>query len=281
MFALYRRQVKNTCRRLEFMRTHKTNMRLTSDLPFSDMNRLIDEINGYADYTRRLQSEVLESERSLKEAITNISHDIRTPLTSLDGYFQLLLNCDNEEERQRYISTIRERIDSLKDMLEELFTYAKLQNDTYKLPMERINASKCVIDAVLSYYDDLSARNIEPKISFDEKPFFMNGSEEAVKRIVRNILKNALEHGSGDISLSMETENGSLIFVCSNSTDTPDEIDISQVFGRFYKADSARTHTSSGLGLAIAKGLTEKLYGNISAQLENGLFSVTVVFFGE
>ena len=65
-FALYRRQVKNTCRRLEFMRTHKTNMRLTSDLPFSDMNGLIDEINCYADNTRRLQSEVLEGEQSLK-----------------------------------------------------------------------------------------------------------------------------------------------------------------------------------------------------------------------
>lgn len=259
------------------MRTHKTNMRLTSDLPFSDMNGLIDEINSYADNTRRLQSEVLEGEQSLKETITNISHDIRTPLTSLDGYFQLLLNCGSEDERQRYISIIRERIDSLKDMLEELFTCAKLQNAAYELPMERINASKCVIDAVLSYYEEFGRKNIEPKISFDEKPFYMDGSEEAVKRIVRNIIKNALEHGSENISLSLTAEEGLLKFICSNSTDNPDEIDISQIFGRFYKADSARTHTSTGLGLAIAKGLTEKLGGNISAQLESGIFSVTVI----
>lgn len=126
---IYRKQVKKTCRQLAFLKEHTTNMRLSSELPFRELDNLIDGINDVMDLSRKIQRESQQSEDSLKETITNLSHDIRTPLTSMDGYFQLLIQSNSEEERQHYIAVIQSRIASLKDMLEELFTYTKLQNE--------------------------------------------------------------------------------------------------------------------------------------------------------
>lgn len=107
----------------------------------------------------------------MKETITNLSHDIRTPLTSLDGYFQLLSQSESEEEQQHYIAVIQSRIISLKDMLEELFTYTKLQNESYEIALEPVDFGKCVFDTVFSFYDEFQKKGIKPEIDFCEGHF--------------------------------------------------------------------------------------------------------------
>ena len=154
ILIVYRRQVKMTCRQLAFLKEHQTNLRLTSDLPLKELNELVDGINDILDLSREIRKSAQQSEDSLKETITNLSHDIRTPLTSMDGYFQLLVQSDSEEERQHYIAVIQNRITSLKDMLEELFTYTKLQNESYELAVESLDFGKCVFDTVFSFYDE-------------------------------------------------------------------------------------------------------------------------------
>ena len=106
IFFAYRRQVQKTCRQLAFLKNHQTNLRLTSDLPFHELNELVDGINDILDLSREIKKTAQQSEDSLKETITNLSHDIRTPLTSMDGYFQLLTQSQSEEERQHYIAVI-------------------------------------------------------------------------------------------------------------------------------------------------------------------------------
>ena len=133
ILILYRRQVRKIGRQLEFLKDNRTNLRLTSDLPLREMNELIDGINEVLDQSREIRERSQRSETQLKETITNLSHDIRTPLTSLDGYFQLLQQSDSEEERRKYVEIIQSRISSLKEMLEELFTYTRLQDADYKL----------------------------------------------------------------------------------------------------------------------------------------------------
>ena len=144
IWILYRRQVKKTCRQLAFLKEQKTNMRLTADLPFPELNELTDGVNSVLDLSREMRQEAQKNETDLKETITNLSHDIRTPLTSLDGYFQLLIQSESEEERLRYIEIIKARIGSLKEMLEELFTYTKLQDAEYELETECVDFGKCV-----------------------------------------------------------------------------------------------------------------------------------------
>lgn len=278
IFVSYRRQISDICRRLEFLKNNKTNMRLTASLPFGELNRLIDGINEIIDISHSTGLETMRSEAELKEAITSLSHDIRTPLTSMDGYIQLLAQADNEEERRRYLSVILSRTESLKNMLEELFTYTKLQNESYVLPLEKTDFSACVFDAVFSFYNDFEEKGIEPEIDFTEKRLFIIGNSGALRRILQNIIKNALEHGKSRIVFSMYCEDGSAFFRCSNNFDGACKIDTGQVFKRFYKADPARTNSSTGLGLAIAKGLTEKTGGSISAEVKDSLFSVTLRF---
>ena len=152
IMILYRRQIREICRHLSFMKKQKTNMRLTSGLPFPELNELIDRINDIVDQSREIREDVWNNEARLKQTITNLSHDIRTPLTSLDGNFQLLMQSDSEEERQKYIRIIQTRIGSLNSMLEELFTYTRLQDEDYEIETETVDFGKCVYDVVFSFY---------------------------------------------------------------------------------------------------------------------------------
>ena len=267
-----------TCRQLAFLKEHQTNLRLTSDLPLKELNELVDGINDILDLSREIRKSAQQSEDSLKETITNLSHDIRTPLTSMDGYFQLLVQSDSEEERQHYIAVIQNRITSLKDMLEELFTYTKLQNESYELAVESLDFGKCVFDTVFSFYDEFQKKDIEPKIDFCEGHLFIAGNHEAIRRALQNIIKNALEHGQKKIVFELQQNNDQVIFRCLNDVENPDEIDMAQVFSRFYKADSARSNTSTGLGLSIAKGLIEKMGGTIQADLNANIFAIEIGF---
>lgn len=278
ILIIYRRQVKMTCRNLEFLKEHQTNLRLTSDLPFKELNELVDRINAILDLSRGIQNSARQSEDSLKETITNLSHDIRTPLTSMDGYFQLLVQSDSEEKRQHYISLIQNRIASLKDMLEELFTYTKLQNESYELAVESLDFGKSVFDTVFSFYDEFQKKGITPKVDFCEGHLFTVGSHEAVQRALQNIIKNALEHGQKKIVFELMQKNNQAIFRCLNDVKNPNEIDMAQIFSRFYKADSARSNTSTGLGLSIAKGLIEKMGGTIQAEVNANIFVIEIKF---
>ena len=276
LFCLYRRQVQKTCRQLSFLREHTTNLRLTSDLPFGELNQLTDCINELIDDSRKIRLEARLQENRLKETITNLSHDIRTPLTSMDGYFQLLLESDSPAERDRYLSIIQNRIKSLGDMLEELFTFARLQDTDYQLPTERIDFARCIFDTVFSFHEEFRKKGIEPSADFCDGHLFVTGNEETLRRAVQNLIRNALVHGHENFILKLYEEDGQAVFRCANQVEHPEEIDITRVFGRFYKADSARTHTSAGLGLSIARELTERTGGQIRAQLSGNLFEVEI-----
>lgn len=278
LFLSYRRQVKNTCRHLAFLKEKRSNFRLRVGLPFPELDELSDAINKLLDDSERLVQEAASGERSLKEAITNISHDIRTPLTSLDGFFQLLKKTESEEEQMQYISIIQNRIDSLKELLEKLFDYTKLQDEAYRLQIEPIDFSQCVCSTLLSFYNEFEGKQIVPQTDFFDGIIYINGNAEAVKRIVQNVLKNVLEHGSREVVLELKQVDSQAVFSCANKVEHPEAIDIAQIFSRFYKSDPARTHSSTGLGLAIAKSLTECMNGKMAAELSEDWFRIKAEF---
>lgn len=278
ILTAYRRQVRRTCRQLTFINSKQTNLRITSELPFPELNELTDGINEIVDISRRIQKDSQHNEENLKEIITNLSHDIRTPLTSMDGYFQLLLKSDKENERDHYISIIQNRITSLKDMLEELFTYTKLQNENYRIDMEVVDFAKIVFDTVFSFYDEFEGKDMQPQIDFFEGHLPVSGNAEAIRRVIQNIIKNALEHGRNKIRLALYQEGAQNIFCCENDMTNQEQLDMERIFSRFYKADSARGSASAGLGLAIAKELTERMNGSIAAFAEENIFRIEIRF---
>lgn len=272
---LYRRQIKNICRRLKYIQENDTNMLIPVDIDAKEINELVSMIN---DTNLSFRNEIIKYRRKdemLKEAITNLSHDIRTPLTSLNGYFQLLEESDNAADNKRYMGIIQGRIDVLKALLEELFTYTKLQNDSYELELGLENMQEIIKETVVSFYQEFKEKGIVPEIEFDDGEIPGICSKAAFGRVIYNVIKNAVVHGNQSICLMAKRRGEELVFICRNKVENPEEIDVSHVFDRFYKADKSRRDISTGLGLAIAKQLAVKMNGNIEARLDGEWFQIT------
>ena len=151
-------------RQVAFMRNNDTHMLMTADSGYGEIKQLIEEMNELIHMYRESKIIFERQNRQLKNTITGLSHDIRTPLTSLDGYFQLLNETTDEEAKKKYMAIIRKRIESLRSILEELFTYAKLQDNDMVIQMEKVNFSELLYSSLFSYYDDFEAAGIEPKL---------------------------------------------------------------------------------------------------------------------
>ncbi len=271
----YKRQVKYTCRCICFNQNHTTNRRLLKK-SFKDLEMLNEEINSLLNTMAQAQVDSQQNEAYLKATLINLSHDIRTPLTSLKGYFQLMEKSESKEDRERYAKIIESRIMSLQDMLEELFTYAKLKDKDYDFKLEKMDMTKVCCDVLFSFYEDFKKKGIEPKMNITEERLFVNGNREALSRAVQNIVKNALVHGLGNFEMSLQKAENRAVFRLSNNIENPEKVDIEKIFDRFYKADSARSKVSTGLGLSISKELTEKMGGQIKGELKGDEFSLII-----
>lgn len=273
---IYRRQIREICRQISFIRNNQTNMKLTSVVSRKEFTELVNEINSLLEYRDEVLAVSYKKDRQLRSAISGFSHDIRTPLTSLDGYFQLLYETDDEETRKKYLKIIKERISSLRRLLDELFTYSKLQDSEYAPEMASENINKILYDSLFSYYDEFTAAGIEPDINIPDEVFSVFCNKAMVQRLTENIIKNSLVHSLSKVSVSLSEEEEHAVIICSNDTADAADIDASMVFERFYKADQSRHASSTGLGLAIAKQITEKMNGKISASVDGDIFTVTV-----
>ena len=199
----YKRQVKDICRQLRFLQECDSNMLITTEMKKGHIGELAELLNTLLKERKKGRADYQKKEQMIADIYTNLSHDIRTPLTSLDGYFQLLEETQEENDRKRYIQIIQERIESLKEMLEELFTYTKLQNGTYELKLEPQNVGQILKETVFSYYDDWAEQEISPQFEITEEPVWIRGNKQALRRTIQNIIKNGLDHGNKEIRIQL------------------------------------------------------------------------------
>ena len=274
----YKRQVKDICRQLRFLQECDSNMLITTEMKKGHIGELAELLNTLLKERKKGRADYQKKEQMIADIYTNLSHDIRTPLTSLDGYFQLLEETQEENDRKRYIQIIQERIESLKEMLEELFTYTKLQNGTYELKLEPQNVGQILKETVFSYYDDWAEQEISPQFEITEEPVWIRGNKQALRRTIQNIIKNGLDHGNKEIRIQLSRNEKQMELVFQNKIEPGEQIDISRVFERFYKADKARSKSSTGLGLSIAKGFVEKMHGEIAEEIKEDWFCIKISF---
>lgn len=279
----YQRQVKDICRQLAFLKEHDSNMMITREIDAGGVGELADSLNELLARRKKERKDYLEKEKIIADTYTNLSHDIRTPITSLDGYFQLLEESTDLEEQKRYQKIIHERINSLKEMLEELFTFTKLKNASYHLELSTCCVNRILKDTIFSYYEDWTKQGIEPEIHITEDQLYINGNEAALRRVIQNIIKNALDHGKRKLSIVLDRQKAlsgqrEICLEIRNLVNHPEEIDADQVFERFYKADAARSKNSTGLGLSIAKEFILRMNGRVAAQVEGQEFCIIMRF---
>ena len=274
----YQRQVKDICRQLAFLMKHDSNMLIHREFDLGGIGMLSDRLNDLLELRRKEKQYYQEKETLIADTYTNLSHDIRTPLTSLDGYFQLMEACENVEEQRRYLSIIHERIHSLNEMLEELFMFTKLKNESYRLELTSCCINRILKETVFSYYDDWVRREIQPDIQITEEQLYIDGNKQGLSRIIQNVIKNGLDHGEKKIRIVLKREQNRAVLRISNQVIASEKIDIEHVFDRFYKADAARSKTSTGLGLSIAREFVRRMNGEIGAKIEENEFIVEMSF---
>ncbi len=277
-YELYRKQVNSFRESIQFIEQHNSNMRITQEVSNKEIKVLVNDLNRLMQKYRYIEREYVKKEQELKDLVTYLSHDIRTPLTSLDGYFQLLMDCTDLEDRDRYHQIIRGRIDSLRVLLEELFMYMKLQNNAYEVELSDCNLNNVLYDSILGFYQEFSNLKIEPVVTIPEGKIVINGNKLAMTRVMQNIIKNVLEHGSNRFELKVWRSDHKVFIEFENEYSYDSKIDVSKLFDRFYRADKARTSTSTGLGLAIAKELVERMKGTIEARVDEKSLAITLQF---
>jgi signal transduction histidine kinase len=186
--------------------------------------------------------------------------------------------CENAEDQKRYLSIIHERILSLNDMLEELFTFTKLKNESYHLDLTPCCINRILKETVFSYYEDWVRMEIQPDIRITEEQLYLQGNRQGLSRVIQNVIKNGLDHGEKEIRIVLERDRDRAALRISNQVTHPEQIAIEHVFDRFYKVDAARSKTSTGLGLSIAREFVKRMNGEIGAKIEKNEFIIEMRF---
>ncbi len=220
---------------------------------------------------KRLRYENGDAE--LKKAVSNVVHDLRTPITAISGYLDLLDSESMSEDAARYLAVIRERIEALRSITEELFCYSVTASSPKPLVLEDVDICAAMEQSVAGYYSLLCEKNITPKIDLAKTPVVRLLDKQVLTRIFENIIHNAVKYSDGDLLISVEG-NGTINF--SNTAKALDEVSVGKLFDRFFTVESGRT--STGLGLSIAKLLTERMGGTIHATYHDTILSIIICF---
>lgn len=266
--ALLRHGIKGLRRDLVERRGQDTNTLLSLPCRDRELRRLASALNQELRALRQERLRYQQGDKELKEAVVNISHDLRTPLTAISGYLQLLQGQDLPPDTRRYLEQIGGRTQAMKRLTEELFRYSVVVSEE-NLAREPVDLRRAVEEALLSFYGALEGRGIEPQVRLPETPVIRQLDPAAVNRVLGNILTNALKYSAGDLEVTLE-ESGRLTF--SNAAPGLDPVAAGRLFDRFYTVEAARN--STGLGLSIAKELTQRMGGEMGAELHNGRLTV-------
>lgn len=249
-----------------------TNQLITVSSSDKHVRLLASEIAKQLAELRRQRRQYINGDRELKEAVTNISHDLRTPLTAICGYLELLEAGEMTDNTRRYVEQISNRTEALKALTEELFRYSVISSVS-DLSYEKVNVGRVLEEALISFYGAFEQKNITPNISLPDGVIIRFLDKSALSRIFGNIISNAVKYSDGDFAVTM-TDAGEITF--SNTASELSSVDVGKLFDRFYTVDSARK--STGLGLSIAKLLTERMGGCIAADYKGNTLSITLSF---
>ena len=257
--------------------------RLSSDtnnpifLPTRDpcARRLAARLNVQLKELRRQRQRYENGDRELKEAVTNVSHDLRTPLTAVCGYLELLEKGDNTPRQARYLSLIAGRAQAMRRLIEELLRCTVAASLEDGLSPEAVDLNGAVEEAVAALYGAFIEAGIVPRVSLPPERVARSLDRAALSRVLGNLLANALKYSAGDLDVVLSPDGA---ITLSNAAPALDEVQVGRLFDRFYTVETGRG--STGLGLSIARSLTERMGGTISARYGAGRLWMEVRFPG-
>ena len=269
--------LKNIDSQMKFISNNDTNKALTVGTVPKRVKSIVDSINSMIRKNRKKSVDIMRKDNEIKQNISSMAHDVRTPLTSLKGYFDLMCESTEEKDIERYKNIISERIDSLSYLLEQMFTYTKLSNNDMKLDMEKTDISAVFMNTLFSYYDEFEKIQMDVQLDIDENVYVV-ADEQYLKRVFENLIKNSLVHGEKTFRASIKREDKNVEIKIGNGISPNNLPDPDKVFDTFYKADKSRQINSSGIGLSVVKKLIDMMNAEIIANVIDYEFVIVIIW---
>jgi len=274
-----KKDIQSLKKSLNCIHENNTNQQLTTTTFYKDICTLSNTMNEILEkYTQtRISSE--KSNRKFQQAITNISHDLRTPLTSAIGYVQMIQSDKTAESKKvEYLQIIEYRLKILSNLTSNLLEYSRLIEGSAPMEIEKINVNNLLRDTISMFYDQFIEQGYDVRLNIPDKVLYFMGDVALFERIFMNLIQNALIYGIQIFEVSLDSEAGILEF--RNKISDPQDLDVEQMLDRFYTADTSRNNKSIGLGLAIVKELVTKMSGHTTASITGDFLSIKIEITG-
>ncbi|MDE5854598.1 MAG: HAMP domain-containing histidine kinase, partial [Ruminococcus sp.] len=264
LLFLQKREIKSISKQIERILSQDSNELVHSENGGIYSN-LINKVNETLKKMHQNQILYNRKNHDLEQMITNISHDLRTPLTSAMGYINIILNSDlSEDEKEKEIRIVEQRLIRLEELINSFFEFSKMISGNQKPEILPVNIIEILQESIVHYYDDFCGQEREIIFICNTSKIMIYSNKNMMMRIFDNLISNAYKHGSGNLTVTvLQADN---ISICLKNELHDSHMDINRIFDEFYTTDISRTKGSTGLGLAIAKQFIEILGGSISAE---------------
>lgn len=272
-------QIKKIRNELMDINKEKTDSKVTVGLFDKSIESLTEEINKIIDGRRECEASKIKFERELRQTIANMSHDLRTPLTSIIGYIQFLkLDDISEEEKIEYLNIAEKRAKSLESLLNDFYELSLIDSIDFEVKLEKVNISRMIEEILLEKYADFVNRDLVPKVEMPNNMVYILAEQKSLQRVIENLLSNVIKYAKDSVAISLRVEAKEIIFTISNNVINLTKEDVTNIFDRFYMADKTRSGNGTGVGLAVAKALVNKMEGSIVAELTEEVLSINCRF---
>ena len=279
-FFVLSRSINNVTKDFKYISKNvNSNRKLKLNYPEKHLEQLLLEINKYLEDTQIYKQKYIKREEEIRKEIENISHDLRTPLTSIRGYLELIKDEDiPDKEKKEYIYIIEKRAKVLQNLIQDFYDLSRLENNDYNFSMEIIDINKELKEQILMFYNDFDKNNIDVDIKLKETPILVYLDKNAIERVFHNLIQNATKYSKSKFCMLLNSKNGEIIIEFKNDVQDMNRQDLDLLFNRFYMKDSSRSKDSSGLGLTITKFLIESMNGKIDIELDNEWITFRIKF---
>lgn len=273
----YKREIKNMSKQIRNSNGYLTPVRISSIN--KEIENLAIEINNLYKKNHESNLRVKENDENLKESIASMAHDLRTPLTSIMGYIQLIESDSVKDiDKNRYLKIIKKRTENLSNLINSFYDLSRIECNEYKMDLKLVDIKEIFCEVLALFYDNFLEANIEPKVVIDEKVSKVIADVESVNRIFSNLINNILKYNSGEVQFIVKDEEKFVVTTFINDAPDLNKEDVEKIFNRFYTGDSSRSDNSTGLGLSIVKALIEEMGHKVEASLEGGKLIINILW---
>ncbi len=273
-----KKELKRIKKEIDLVLSNKTNGLVHTEFISKEIYELVDSINTHLMEVKNNERELARKNANFVKMIRNISHDLRTPLTSSLGYVDLLLNTKMpEKEKCKNLKIIDERLKRLSELIDSFFEFSKILSNQEEIEFEKVNLVAIIEKAISNHYEDFYKENQVIDFKTNQRKICMKSNEVMLMRVFDNLIRNAYKHSDGNLCIEVCQSDDKIEIVFLNSL-LYNDLDVDRIFDEFYTVDISRTKGNTGLGLAIAKEFVEELKGKITADKKNGKLFITITF---